>query len=55
MLMGAAGALGGATSGLVLSQAGYLGLNMAGAVVGLAVLAAAIVMRVAQPGKSRAP
>jgi MFS family permease len=55
MLMGAAGALGGATSGLVLSQAGYLGLNMAGAVVGLAVLATAIVMRVAQPGKSRAP
>ena len=55
MLMGAAGALGGATSGLVLSQAGYLGLNMAGAVVGLAVLAAAIVMRVAQPGKSPAP
>jgi len=41
MLMGIAGALGGATSGLVLSQAGYLGLNMAGAVVGAAVLAAA--------------
>ncbi|MDQ0691070.1 MFS transporter [Arthrobacter sp. W4I7] len=55
MLMGAAGALGGATSGLVLSQSGYLGLNMAGAVVGVAVLAAAIVMRVAQSGKSAAP
>jgi MFS family permease len=54
MLMGAAGALGGATSGLVLSQAGYLGLNLAGAVVGVAVLAAAIVMRVAQSGKSAA-
>jgi MFS family permease len=48
MLMGIAGAVGGATSGLVLSQAGYLGLNMAGAVVGAAVLAAAILTRVAQ-------
>jgi predicted MFS family arabinose efflux permease len=46
--MGIAGAVGGATSGLVLSQAGYLGLNMAGAVVGAAVLAAAILTRVAQ-------
>jgi MFS family permease len=55
MLMGAAGALGGATSGLVLSQAGYLGLNMAGGMVGVAVLAAAMVMRVAHPGKSPAP
>jgi MFS family permease len=48
MLMGIAGAVGGATSGLVLSQAGYLGLNMAGAVVGASVLAAAIVTRVAR-------
>jgi MFS family permease len=48
MLMGIAGAVGGATSGLVISQAGYLGLNMAGAVVGAAVLAAAILTRVAQ-------
>jgi MFS family permease len=43
MLMGIAGAFGGAMSGLVLSQAGYLGLNMAGALVGVAVLAAAAV------------
>lgn len=43
MLMGIAGAFGGAMSGLVLSQAGYLGLNMAGALVGAAVLAAAAV------------
>jgi MFS family permease len=43
MLMGAAGAVGGATSGLILSSAGYLGLNLAGALVGLAVLAAAAV------------
>jgi MFS family permease len=48
MLMGIAGALGGATSGLVLSQAGYLGLNMAGAVVGAAVLAAATATLVAR-------
>ena len=38
MLMGAAGAVGGATSGLILSSAGYLGLNLAGALVGAAVL-----------------
>jgi MFS family permease len=43
MLMGAAGAVGGATSGLILSSAGYLGLNLAGALGGLAVLAAAAV------------
>lgn len=42
MLMGAAGAVGGAMSGLVLSWAGYLGLNMAAGVVGAAVLAAAV-------------
>jgi MFS family permease len=48
MLMGIAGAVGGAVSGLVLSQAGYLGLNMAGALVGAAVLAAAAVTVVAR-------
>lgn len=47
MLMGVAGAVGGATSGLVLSSAGYLGLNMVGAVVGAIVLAAASVTLVA--------
>ncbi len=44
MLMGAAGAVGGATSGLILSWAGYLGLNMAGALVGAAVLTAAVIV-----------
>ncbi|HBH56729.1 MAG TPA: MFS transporter [Arthrobacter bacterium] len=43
MLMGVAGAVGGATSGLILSGAGYLGLNMAGALVGTVVLGAAFV------------
>lgn len=52
MLMGVAGAVGGATSGLVLSGAGYLGLNMAGAVVGAAVLAAAFMTLVARRRKS---
>jgi len=52
MLMGVAGAVGGATSGLVLSGAGYLGLNMAGAVVGAAVLAAAFVTLVARRRRS---
>ncbi|CAN7359502.1 MFS transporter [Pseudarthrobacter oxydans] len=41
MLMGAAGAVGGAVSGLVLSWMGYLGLNLLGGAVGAAVLAAA--------------
>ncbi|MFJ6270393.1 MFS transporter [Pseudarthrobacter oxydans] len=41
MLMGAAGAVGGAVSGLVLSWTGYLGLNLLGGAVGAAVLAAA--------------
>lgn len=41
MLMGAAGAVGGAMSGLVLSGLGYLGLNLLGGAVGAAVLAAA--------------
>ena len=47
MLMGAAGAVGGAVSGLVLSWIGYLGLNLLGGVVGAAVLAAAFVTVVA--------
>jgi MFS family permease len=55
MLMGIAGAVGGAASGLVLSQAGYLGLNLAGAVVGAAVLAAAIVTRAARQRDSLTP
>lgn len=45
MLMGAAGAAGGAVSGLVLGVAGYLGLNLIGAAIGAAVLAAAILTR----------
>lgn len=48
MLMGLAGAVGGAASGLVLSGAGYLGLNMVGAVVGAAILAFAAVTLVAR-------
>ena len=58
MLMGAAGAVGGATSGLILSWVGYLGLNMAGGVVGAAVLAAAVVVLVARrrsPAAGTAP
>jgi MFS family permease len=54
MLMGAAGAVGGATSGLILSWAGYLGLNLAGALVGAAVLTAATVAVVARPHSSAA-
>jgi MFS family permease len=45
MLMGAAGAVGGAFSGLVLGFAGYLGLNLLGGAIGAAVLAAAVVAR----------
>ena len=45
MLMGAAGALGGAVSGLVLGVAGYLGLNLLGGTIGAAVLAAAVATR----------
>ncbi|QHK19083.1 MFS transporter [Pseudarthrobacter psychrotolerans] len=48
MLMGAAGAVGGATSGLILSWAGYLGLNMAGGLVGAGVLTAAVIVLVAR-------
>ncbi|GAA1768147.1 MFS transporter [Pseudarthrobacter sulfonivorans] len=54
MLMGAAGAVGGATSGLILSWAGYLGLNLAGALVGAAVLTAATVAVVARRHSSAA-
>ena len=43
MLMGAAGAVGGAASGLILNWAGYLGLNMAGGLVGAAVMTSAVV------------
>jgi hypothetical protein len=50
--MGVAGAVGGATSGLVLSWAGYLGLNMLGGVVGIAVLVAAFLTRMARRRKS---
>ena len=42
MLMGAAGAVGGASSGLILSWAGYPGLNLAGGVVAGVVLAVAV-------------
>jgi MFS family permease len=52
MLMGAAGAVGGAASGLVLSWAGYLGLNMVGGLVGAAVLAAAAVSVLARRRQS---
>jgi len=54
MLMGAAGAVGGAISGLVLSWTGYLGLNMLGGVVGASVLAAAFLARVAGRRQSAA-
>lgn len=54
MLMGAAGAVGGAVSGLILSWAGYLGLNLAGAVVGASVLAAAFVTVMARRHQSAA-
>ncbi|MEV7132346.1 MFS transporter [Arthrobacter sp. NPDC093128] len=43
MLMGAAGAVGGAFSGLILSWAGYPGLNVAGGLVAVVVLAAAVI------------
>ncbi|WP_082506974.1 MFS transporter [Arthrobacter sp. Leaf337] len=42
MLMGAAGAVGGASSGVILSWAGYPGLNLAGGAVAGVVLAAAV-------------
>ena len=56
MLMGVAGAVGGAVSGLVLSWVGYLGLNLAGGVLGAAVLAAAVVALLARAvGEARRP
>lgn len=48
MLMGAAGAVGGATAGLILSWSGYLGLNLAGGLVAVLVLTAAFLTLVAQ-------
>lgn len=54
MLMGAAGAVGGAVSGLVLSWFGYLGLNLLGGVVGAAVLAAAFLTVMARRRQSAA-
>jgi MFS family permease len=52
MLMGVAGAVGGATSGLVLSWAGYLGLNMLGGLVAVTVLVAAFLTLVPRQRKS---
>ncbi|NUS36787.1 MAG: MFS transporter [Pseudarthrobacter sp.] len=48
MLMGAAGAVGGAVSGLVLGWVGYLGLNLLGGTIGAAVLAAAFLTRMSR-------
>lgn len=53
MLMGAAGAVGGAVSGLVLSWIGYQGLNLAGSLVAAVVLAAAVfALRPGRAGRS---
>ncbi|MDQ0678453.1 MFS family permease [Arthrobacter pascens] len=52
MFMGAAGAVGGAASGLILSWSGYLGLNMAAGVVGAAVLSAAVATLLARRVRS---
>jgi MFS family permease len=54
MLMGAAGAVGGAVSGLVLSWTGYLGLNLLGGVLGAGVLTAAFLARVTTRRESAA-
>ncbi|GAB5079190.1 MFS transporter [Arthrobacter sp. AD-310] len=54
MLMGAAGAVGGAVSGLVLSWTGYLGLNLLGGVVGACILTAAFLARVTTRRESAA-
>ncbi|MNI56994.1 Major Facilitator Superfamily protein [compost metagenome] len=43
-LMGAAGAVGGATSGLLLAWIGYQGLNIASSVLAAAVLALTVIM-----------
>lgn len=53
MLMGAAGAVGGASSGVILSWAGYPGLNLAGGVVAGVVLAAAVMALL--PGRAGDP
>lgn len=57
MLMGMAGAIGGAFSGLVLSWVGYQGLNLVGGLVVLVVLVAAVARllaeRTKEPGGSR--
>lgn len=53
MLMGMAGAVGGAFSGLVLSWVGYQGLNMAGGLVAAAVLAAALARILAERTKTQ--
>lgn len=52
MLMGAAGAVGGAVSGLVLSQAGYAGLNMLGALIAGVLLAVAFLSLAARRRQS---
>lgn len=54
MLMGAAGAVGGAASGLVLSGAGYFGLNMLAGAIAACVLAAAAMARVSAHRQSAA-
>lgn len=54
MLMGAAGAIGGAASGLVLSGTGYFGLNMLAAAVAAGVLAAASVTTISARRRSAA-
>lgn len=51
MLMGAAGAVGGAFSGLILSWAGYPGLNLAGGLIAAVVFAAAVTALL--PGRAR--
>ncbi|ACL39788.1 major facilitator superfamily MFS_1 [Pseudarthrobacter chlorophenolicus A6] len=54
MLMGAAGAVGGAASGLVLSGAGYFGLNMLAGAIAACVLAAAAIARISAHRQSAA-
>lgn len=54
MLMGAAGAVGGAASGLVLSGAGYFGLNMLAGAIAACVLAVAAMARVSGRRQSAA-
>ncbi|WP_045732285.1 MFS transporter [Pseudarthrobacter chlorophenolicus] len=54
MLMGAAGAVGGAASGLVLSGAGYFGLNVLAGAIAACVLAGAAITRARAPRNSAA-